>query len=168
MSRLIPVGDLHLGHMAIPKYRTQFSTVEEHDEYIFDMLYTDVNKRDSVIFMGDTVFSRKHLDRLHKLPAAKKTLVLGNHCSERINVRELCWVFDEIHSALPLRNVWFTHIPIHDSQLRGRDYNIHAHLHDAVINHPKYINCSLEQTNMRVASFSQLIDEHRLRWSMER
>lgn len=33
MAKTIVTSDLHIGHRAICMYRTQFATVEEHDDY---------------------------------------------------------------------------------------------------------------------------------------
>lgn len=52
-TKIVIWTDLHLGHENAIKWRTQFSTAEEHDEFIFDKLASKVNKRDSLILFGD-------------------------------------------------------------------------------------------------------------------
>ncbi len=38
-------NDLHLGHVNIPKFRTMFSSMEEHDEFIMDTITSMKDKR---------------------------------------------------------------------------------------------------------------------------
>ena len=106
-------SDLHLGHKNIHKFRTQFSTAEEHHEFVFENFATNIKKADSIIFLGDIAFDMKWLERLHFIKCRKKTLILGNHDTERLNISDLTSVYDSIHSLYSKRNFWFSHCPIH-------------------------------------------------------
>ncbi len=123
-------GDAHLGHKNIHKYRTDFATAEEHHEIIYDNIRSNVNKRDTLIMMGDTAFTHAWLRKVGEIPAKKKILIAGNHCTENgINMRHLVAEYDEVHAALSYRNYWLTHIPMHPQELRRHKGNIHGHLH---------------------------------------
>ena len=48
-------SDFHLGHNSILKYRTKFSSIEEHDEAIFKEM-DKLKKRDILYIIGDFLF----------------------------------------------------------------------------------------------------------------
>ena len=48
-------SDLHLGHKVITKYRSQFSSADEHDEAILTMLES-FPKRTLMHILGDFLF----------------------------------------------------------------------------------------------------------------
>lgn len=54
-------SDFHLGHKAITKYRTQFSSMEEHDEAILTMLES-FPKRTLMHILGDFLFDGPNLN----------------------------------------------------------------------------------------------------------
>lgn len=175
MSRLMLTSDLHLGHKNILEFRSGFESQEEHDETIFENLATSLNKRDSIIFLGDIAFDAKWLRRIGDIKCAKKTLILGNHDLERgISMRDLTGTYDRIESLMSRRNVYFSHCPIHPQQFRGRTNNIHGHMHDKHIltkdekanenlwqaaPDERYINVCVEQTNWKPVAFSDLINK---------
>ena len=71
MSNVWVCADLHLGHKAITKYRTQFSTAEEHHLTILDNVLTCVGKRDKIFLLGDIVFKggEEYAETLRRLAA---------------------------------------------------------------------------------------------------
>lgn len=167
MSRIMLCGDSHLGHKNIHKYRTDFASAEEHHEIIYDNICTSVNKRDTLIMMGDTAFTHEWLHKVEKIPAKKKILIVGNHCTENgINMRHLSAVYDEVHGALSYRDYWLTHIPIHPQEMRYRKGNIHGHLHGNNIwsieqagyseLDTRYISTCLEHHNWKPVSWQEL------------
>lgn len=157
MTRLMITSDLHLGHKNIHKFRDA-KTAEEHHEFVFERLATSINKRDSVIFLGDIAFDKYWLDAIKSINCAKKLLVCGNHDTENgIKMRDLVNVYDDVVSMYSRRNYWFTHCPIHPSQMRGRIANIHGHLHSKVIGDDRYINACVEHTDYYPVPFSELI-----------
>ena len=158
MSQLLLTSDLHLGHKNIIKFRYGFETLEDHDEFIFDNLASSINKRDSIIFLGDVAFSKEWLNRIASIQCAKKTLILGNHDLERgITMSDLMITYDRIESLYNKRNVYFTHCPIHPSQFRGKSHNIHGHLHNDEIDDDRYINVCVDKTSYRPVPFSSVL-----------
>jgi calcineurin-like phosphoesterase family protein len=179
MSNILISSDLHLGHKNVCRFRTQFETVEEHDEVIFDNLATALGKRDSLVLLGDVTFTQHWLDRIGELNCAKKTLVLGNHCTEYLSIHELVKVYDSIHGLWSKKHCWFSHCPMHYQEMRGKLLNIHGHLHFNNVwknkepegfkfapgNEPymdeldvRYFNACLEHTEYKPITFSDIMD----------
>ncbi len=158
MSKTLYAGDTHLGHRGITKYRDQFASAEEHDTYILEQLHSTVSKRDTLVMMGDTTFTLEALQQVAKIKCKKKILVLGNHCTEKRLVPAYCDVYDEIHSMYSARKVWHSHCPIHPSQFRERILNIHAHLHEDIIDDPRYFSVSMERINYTPISFQEIME----------
>lgn len=160
MTKLLICADLHLGHENITKFRTDFSSAEEHDHVVFDNLASAVGKRDSLYLLGDVAFNLEQLNKIKSIKCAKKTLILGNHDTDRkVTISMLDDVFNSIHSLHCRDGFWFSHCPIHESQFRGKRGNIHGHLHNQTLNIDGYFNTSLEAINYRPIDF-ELVKEH--------
>jgi calcineurin-like phosphoesterase family protein len=111
MSKLLLTSDLHLGHKNILKFREGFTSQEHHDETLFENLASSINKRDSIIFLGDVAFSVEWLKRISLIKCEKKTLILGNHDLERkITMSDLMMTYDRIESLYSKRNVYYNEI----------------------------------------------------------
>ena len=157
MSRLMITSDLHLGHKSICKYRTEFSTEEEHSETLFENLASSIKKADTIYFLGDIAFTKGWLEKIKSLRCRYKLLICGNHDTERgISMRDLVDCYDNVMSLYSKRNYWFTHCPIHPSEIRGREGVIHGHLHDKVIDDGRYFNACVEHTKYKPISFGDL------------
>ena len=149
-------SDFHLGHKAITKYRTQFSSMEEHDEAILTMLES-FPKRTLMHILGDFLFDGSNLNyyllRLSNLPYKIK-LVMGNHDSKLLYSK----CPSNIEIQLPLythKNMWISHCPIHPQELRSRILNVHGHLHGGIVHHcdgepdERYFNVNLDNNNFK-------------------
>ena len=167
MTRLMITSDLHLGHKNIHKFRTEFKSAEAHHETIFENLAMNVQKRDSLILLGDIAFDRYWLDKIKSIKCAKKLLICGNHDTENgIKMRDLVNVYDDVMALHSRRNYWFSHCPIHPQEMRGKIGNIHGHLHSNVIwrdsgllfsvTDKRYLNACVEHTNYKPISFAEL------------
>ena len=164
MSRLMISSDLHLGHANICKFRP-FKSAEEHHEILFNNLATNIKKRDSLLLLGDIAFDEYWLKRLDEIKCIKKTLILGNHDTEKVNIKVICNHYDEVHSLYSKRNNWFSHCPIHIDQFRGKELNIHGHLHGNHVedvygyyNDSNYFNACVEHTEYKPISYSEIIE----------
>jgi len=169
-------SDLHLGHKNIHKFRDQFSTAEEHHEVVFDNFASNIKKSDSVFFLGDIAFDDHWLNRLSEVKCRKKTLILGNHDTERLSIVDIVnsGAYDAIHSLFSKRNCWFSHCPIHYGEFRGKELNIHGHLHDkkirkmntiatdciyvTMIDDHMYFNACVEHTDYKPISFEEILE----------
>jgi calcineurin-like phosphoesterase family protein len=76
--------------------------------------------------LGDVSFTQEGIDMIECLPAHRKILIRGNH--DTLPMESYIKVFDEIHGAYRYKGAFFTHIPIHESELY-RGYNVHGHCH---------------------------------------
>lgn len=150
-------SDLHLGHRAICKYRP-FNTAEEHHETVFENFASNINKRDSVFLLGDVAFTKDWLFRLKEIQCAKKTLIIGNHDTEReVGIKDLAEVFDEVSGLMSRNGTWFSHCPIHPDEMRGKKFNLHGHTHQYCIDDSRYINVCVEHTDYKPTSFQELM-----------
>ncbi|QHZ59873.1 metallophosphoesterase [Alteromonas phage vB_AmeM_PT11-V22] len=171
MSRLMLMSDLHLGHKNICKYRSQFSTPEEHDNTIFENLATNIRKRDTLYLLGDVAFTFGWLEKIKSINCRHKLLVCGNHDTERgIKMKHLVDVYDDVVALTSKRKYWISHCPIHPQEMRGRLGCVHGHIHskkvmvDYLVPEPyvedwEYLNACVEHTNYKPITFDQLIEE---------
>ena len=159
MSRLLLAADLHLGHKNIAKFRTQFSSAEEHHEIVLDNIKSDVNKADSLWLLGDIAFTKDWLLRLNEIKCRRKVLIMGNHDLEcGVKFTDLVGVYDDVQAFVSHRNYWFSHAPIHESEMRSKLGNIHGHIHSLTIDNPYYQCVSLEHTGYRAISFEKIVE----------
>lgn len=169
MSRLLVTSDLHLGHNNICKYRTNFSSAEEHHETLFENLATELRKQDTLYLLGDIAFTKEWLERISNIKCAHKILICGNHDLERgIHMRDLVETYDAVYSMWSKRNYWFSHCPIHPQEMRSRKGNIHGHLHGNMVwkdwekqldtdeVDPLYFNACVEHTDWKPITFQEL------------
>lgn len=154
------MADLHLGHTNICNFRTQFSSVKEHDDFVVGNILGTCGKRDTLYILGDAFFTEESLDylRLIKASVDKVHLVLGNHCSENsrrqgyIKTMLVEGLIDSIHGLLKYKGCWLSHAPLHESELRGK-FNVYGHSHTATIDDDRYICVSCEQVGYRPVNF---------------
>ena len=157
-------SDFHLGHRAIPKYRTRFKDMEEHDEYILQEM-EKLGKRDILYVLGDFLFDGPHYEsyikRIRKMKCRIK-LIMGNHDSldlyKEINQKPQS-PEGSIEIQLPLfsyKNCWISHCPIHSSELRNRQGNIHGHMHLESLPDKRYFNVNLDVNDYKFVSFEDI------------
>ena len=150
MSKLYVISDCHFGHKNIAKYRPQFKTAEEHDEYVLNNIKSAVTKRDTLYFMGDICFTTESIQFIKSIVCNKKVLVMGNHDAERGGMKkvDLFEAFDDVTSLVTKKGCWLSHAPIHPDELRGK-FNIHGHTHNHNVNDYRYANVSCENVGYR-------------------
>lgn len=160
------IGDLHLGHRSICKYRTQFSSVEEHDEFIVDSILSVLHKRDKLIIHGDLGFNKESLHHIKRITDRVDVaeLILGNHDLEsgtRPTLMELMPLFNgKIYSMVKYKGTWLTHAPIHPDELRGC-VNIHGHVHgNSILGDNRYLNVSCEAIDYKPIEHIKLMQKH--------
>jgi len=134
MSQMLYSSDFHLGHKAINKYRGDFSSAKDHDDYIIDKIL-QLPKRTVLTILGDFLFDGEHYDEYIERLSKKRCrikLVMGNHDSRKLYTEK------DLHVELQLplysyKNCWVSHMPIHTEEFRKRKLNIHGHLHKEVV-----------------------------------
>ena len=147
MSHVYVTSDWHVGHKGITdKFRTMFCNQLDHDESIIYGARAVVNKRDTLIVLGDVTWTKEGLQQIidAEFPC-KMVMVRGNH--DTLPTEEYLKVFSEVYGAYRYKKYWLTHIPIHPMELY-RGSNIHGHCHRGgpyeVHKDPNYFNAILE------------------------
>lgn len=148
-SRAFTIADTHFGHGEnILRFRPQFKSAKEHDEYVVAMINETVNPSDSLYIVGDVAIKTEGYDYIRQLHCRKKFLIPGNHCGERsaIQFDAFAGVIGAYARRLPRGRVEavFSHIPVHPQCLNRWDVNIHGHLHDQIIDDARYFCVSCE------------------------
>jgi calcineurin-like phosphoesterase family protein len=150
------IADLHFSHNNVVKFMRSeelgggklrpFDTIEEHDEALIKNWNEIVNSNDTVWILGDLVMPDRGLPHLLRLNGTKK-VVPGNH--DQRSAKKLLEYVDDLRGVMIFedRNWVCTHIPVHTSQFDRWRINIHGHLHNSIINDPRYLNVSCEQVN---------------------
>lgn len=160
MSGQYFIGDLHLGHENICKFRDGFTSVEEHDSHLMENIRKCYGKRNSIWLLGDTIFDVKYEDFMVEVCNNFQHVhnVLGNHCTENpireSMLKRLYGGFDNfhLHGIISKYGFWITHAPIHDAEMRKKVGNIHGHTHRALIDDERYLNVCAENIDYKPVS----------------
>ncbi len=179
-ARTFFLGDPHFGHQNIIKFsRTQFKTIEEHNQCLMDNWCSVVKSKDTVFLLGDMCMGNKDdgFRKIHALPGMKR-LILGNHDPKIHGWGETpYWLklagIDWAAGCHELRKhgnkILLTHIPVHRCQKDRYDLNIHGHMHSEKIMHktyskfkdvvdPFYFNVCAEHINLTPISLEQILE----------
>lgn len=145
------LSDLHFRDKGILRFRSDFSSVEEHDQYIIDNIFRTCGRRDTLYLLGDVCVGRDSLPLLKRIfdQVEYLHLVLGNHDAEKKGapkVRDLLSACSNVYGMKRYKQSWLTHSPMHPQELYGK-INIHGHTHKKVIDDPRYVNVCCEQLN---------------------
>ena len=154
------IGDTHLGHTNAIKWRTNFSTPEEHDETIFNNIMNVLGKRNQLYVLGDFCI---HKNAFHYVEEIVKNfqsvkLIIGNHDFERANaptIHDYINLGIEVYGFVKYKEFWLSHCPIHPNELRGK-VNIHGHVHDKTIIDSNYFNTSCENVGFKPISLENI------------
>ena len=143
------IGDTHFGDRGIIKHeRTQFKTIEEHDQFVIESVNKRVKTTDELYILGD-IGNPEMLRYLN----GTKYIILGNH--DKRSKKEYQAFAKEVHSY-PFylnRRILLSHEPhpVIDSVL-----NVHGHLHGSEIAKDNYYNTSFHQLNYKPVSLTEL------------
>lgn len=109
-------SDSHFGHANILLFRTQFSSIEHHDETIIERWNAVIKPQDRVYHLGDVALgsaanARKNLDRLN----GQIFLIRGNH--DRVAEHRLCkdrfvWIKDYAKLKVDDQKLYMMHYPL--------------------------------------------------------
>ena len=164
MSKVYLIGDTHWGHRNICKYRGEhFSSMEDHDEILFEHIMETVTKRDVLWLMGDIFFTEESFWFAKQLVANTQQInwILGNHDTEnnerQENIGRTALLGVKLHSLVSYKGTWLCHHPIHPDELCGK-MCLHGHVHDKTIREPGYFNCSAENLGFYPREFKDIKD----------
>lgn len=138
------IADLHFGDEALCTRRSRpFASAAAMDAEIVRRWNSTIRDDDVVYILGD-IGRRSNLGTARQL-RGRKHLIAGNGDDLAAVCRS--GIFASVSVARWLPGLLLTHIPVHPDQLRARTINVHGHLHSAMINDPRYVCVSVEQTN---------------------
>ena len=173
MSVVYLISDTHFGHKNICHYRKQFSSMEEHDQFIFKNILDTVKKRDVLWMLGDCFFQEHTIEYAKAISKRVQHLnfIPGNHDSDNTERLELLkkminmGLFHKVGSMFKIGGFWLTHPPIHPAELRGKP-NIHGHVHFATVTEffspegkrpdPNYVNVCCENVDYKPINFQMI------------
>lgn len=164
-SKVYVIADLHFGHKGILNFRPEFKSIEHHDTTIMNNILQVCGKRSTLWLLGDCFFTEESLDYLRTLRASVGTIhwVLGNHdtqsaaCQRNLLTALSEGLVDKVHGLVRYKDCWFTHAPIHDSELRGK-YCVYGHTHSVRVYDPRYFGVSCEQINYTPIAYDTIIN----------
>jgi len=164
------ISDLHFGHDSLVKFRnevqgTSFPDSSLMDEWLVDSWNSVVKKgRDIVWILGDVAWSNMALKNMARLTGQKR-LILGNHDSQKMHVKEFLRYFTEIHGVIRKYGFVMSHTPMHPNELEYRNWkvNVHGHVHHIEKqkkmeeeNPGKYINVNVDIIGPKPIHLDQL------------
>jgi calcineurin-like phosphoesterase family protein len=162
MSTVYYISDCHFGHKNILKYRPEFSSIKEHDNTIMENILSTINKRSTLIMLGDMFFTNEEVytkGNIIRKIAGYTHLVLGNHDSDNPiraeNVGQMWAIFNSVHGIIKRNGFWLSHAPIHPEELRGSK-NIHGHVHAHTLDDERYINVCCENVRYKPVSLEDI------------
>ena len=155
------ISDLHFGHERILEFeRTQFKTIEEHDNYIIQEYNKVVEEKDTCYILGDLGFGVKKahikecLDQLH----GTKIIILGNH--DEMKKSFFSTLNGDVqyydHPIYLNKRIVLSHVPV---KVDDDVINVHGHLHNAVLDLPNYINVNAHIIKYKPLSFREVMDK---------
>ncbi len=156
------ISDTHFEHNNILKYRTQFTSIQEHDEFILDNILTVCGKRDSLYMLGDVALGKNSFRFVQAIAERVEYLhiVLGNHCDERAGsptARDYLTVCKNVYGIRRYKGAWLTHAPMHPDELRGK-INVHGHVHGNTLADDRYVNVSCENVAYKPVNFADIFE----------
>lgn len=175
MGTVYFTSDLHDGHKAIGKYRSDIAAEvvcpESNREFIRSKWRA--KKHDKVILLGDVCFSKDSHIFIKSLLGIKE-LILGNHDLEntsRSSMSELQEAFIKIYGLSKWKGqgekFWLSHCPLHPLELRDKR-NIHGHIHNKDLDFmnkgtdtfdERFINVNMDVLLPRTGEIMLTIDE---------
>lgn len=157
------ISDTHFFHSRIIEFgRKQFKHAEEMNEFMIERWNSVVKPHDTIIHLGDFAMGPNIdwaiLDRLNGI----KTWILGNHDTPA-KIEKAQKYFAKICAYLEVqvgsKKILISHIPVHDSQLKRFDFQIHGHLHEELIDDSRYFSVCCEQINYTPIHFSDVLNK---------
>lgn len=165
MSQVYYLSDPHFGHKNVIKFEDNYrakamdvTTIEQHDEKIYDMWAQTVTKRDTIYVLGDLGYN---ISNIKNMPGYK-ILLLGNHDKQLAS--HYLELFDDIIGPIRYKKFWLGHIPMHPDELWGKP-QIHGHTHAKGINDSRYINISIEMTGGAPLPFRDILSGEFVTWN---
>jgi calcineurin-like phosphoesterase family protein len=157
------ISDTHFGHKNILTFKREdgsplrtFDDIDHMDNTMIDNWNNTVQDNDTIYHLGDVVMNKKYLNIISRLNG-RKILILGNH--DVFDYSDYSTYFDKVYGSIKIKGLFLTHIPIHiDSIPSGAYGNIHGHIHDKIIDHPRYYNACVEHSDYTPIPLDKIIE----------
>lgn len=150
--RIFVISDLHFGHKKLLRLeRSEFETIEEHDQTLIDNINKMVKPTDLLYVLGDVGNIEKC-----RLLNGRKIMIMGNHDARP--KREYKMVFSEVYET-PIfikENIVFSHYPI---PVTAGTLNVHGHLHGSRMASENYMNLSAHLVNMKPVNINVIFQK---------
>lgn len=148
------ISDTHLSHERIIIFeRTEFKTIEEHDEFVKNKILSTVKADDTLYMLGDAgVMTDENIAFWKNLPC-KTILIRGNHDTQKAKLLE---AFDEV-SDVPIfyrKRILLSHEPL---PVTSETINIHGHLHGAKLKSKNHLNISFRESRYELLNEKQVL-----------
>lgn len=162
MPTVFLISDTHFGHAGMCRFLNQdgskvrpWDNPDEMDEAMVDNWNRVVKTGDKVYHLGDVAMAKKNLAILSRLNG-RKVLIKGNH--DIFKIKDYAEHFYDVRASHKLGNFILTHIPVHPDSITNRwcAGNVHGHMHNNVIDDPRYHNVSVERINYTPYPFDEL------------
>lgn len=163
------LSDLHFGHKRIVDYsRTQFTSIDEHDQHIINCINTVCHKDDYLWLLGDIGFTKPALEKLQDINC-RMALIGGNH--DCFSASRYLTHFEQFRGIVTAKfaaygDILFSHVPMHSAQKRWA-YNVHGHNHVDLIEDSRYINVTCEYLDYTPARIHSLLAQRKLKEYLE-
>lgn len=166
MRTIFVISDTHFGHENILNFKNEDNTkvrtfwdVHHMDELMVSNWNNLVGESDIVYHLGDVYFGKGYevLPRLK----GKKRLIVGNHDNPKSE--HILKHFQKVMLWREFKdfNCVMTHVPVHESALYNRKYNLHGHVHTGshrgLIEDERYINCCVEVNDYRPRAIEDIM-----------
>lgn len=164
MGTIFFISDTHFFHANFLKFTDDsekiirpFDSVEAMNEHMISKWNSVVREGDKVYHLGDVTFEYgdEFATLMSRLRGSKR-LILGNH--DLIKKTNLAEFFKKISLWRIFKDEGFvcSHVPIHQDYFRKVKVNVHGHLHQNVVNDPRYVNVCVEHLNYTPISIEDL------------
>lgn len=148
------ISDTHFNHSNILKFVDDkgenvraFDSLQEMNEIMIQNWNSVVRPGDLVYHLGDVFFGdqdwfKKTWPRL----MGSKRLIVGNHDDVKFLAcggffqKVMLWRLFKEHNML------LTHVPVHESNIRKVEFNVHGHIHQQESPTKRHINVCVEKT----------------------
>lgn len=160
------IADPHFGHEGVCKFKREdgsdlrpWDHPDAMDEALIENWNNVVDDKDRVYVLGDLCINRRTIKTVGRCKG-RKVLVKGNH--DIFKLKDYLPYFDDIRAYVVQKGpdgqkIILSHIPVHPESLGRWGFNIHGHLHSNVVDDPRYMCVSVEQTDFTPIEWNEAV-----------
>lgn len=164
MRNIYVISDTHFNHANILKFTDDkgkifrpFSSVDEMNETMVENWNAVVRDQDIIYHLGDVYLTGgASVNQLFKRLRGRKRWIIGNHDNPYDQMLRKHFQKAGIWRVWKEEKLIFSHVPIHESSLRGF-VNVHGHIHQNESPPGPYVNVCVEKTDWGPVSIDTLV-----------